>query len=840
MKKSNLIISIGIGLISSIIIATSVICPLYVLQKATNKSTKETKLRFDLPPPPSIDAQNQMLTDSFIESNKEVFFNWVKTYIGDKQILPDGTNIIENDISFDPSTGELVIIYEIDKYYYNDMVIEKTEYVKNYISGFKKINIDIVGSDSLLVNTEAPFVAVINNGNDENITNQWYYDWSISPVVNFTTNNTAQLNVAFNNEGSYVITVDVKEKKDSNKTLCLSKKTIQIKSSYDNSNSNNEVFNVSIVDLNKENKIDNESQFSLNFSPKKPTKSVFYEWQTSSQEVINNNGSDNITIVWKNPGLQKLKVIVYDGNNNLSNIICEDEIFVNVTENKNYKYGLELHGQDLYTNKSYSNQPANFNDVISEANKFIKENLKLEDITKYLEQFINQYINNFINARQCKISSNVLEKNINLDSSKKLNGNIKIEFLFNEDMTSNYTSANRIKGDKEIHNFVFENSSINAYINTAVNNFLSFEIDTKYLQKQIISTKNYTANNIGLLNEKIYLDDIDELTLQLNNSFCSIIPEKLINNLYLITSNKSTDDEKNITKEVITKILNKNATLLVTGKSPITGTNISSPLLCINLSKSYTFNSDYVNQLAWTLGSIFNFTGTKSGSIKIIGNKVYISCSAVFRLISADRVIDLNNNGQPLNSSYAEILSNNIYRNLLEIKNSFIDWYNTSINGDWQTFINSLSIRERVLKIYEWLLPKVSYGGMQSANSSSLNGLLEKKVICEGYANLFSYLSNIFQIECLTIIGEVKLNADASGSGGSHAWNLIKDGNQWLWCDPTWDDGMTAGSDKYITEYCMKTTDEFMTKDTHLNVTNWNGGNDLPILVPNYSKFKDS
>lgn len=837
MKKSNLIISIGIGLVSSIIIAASVICPLYVLQKATSKSSKETKLRFDLPPPPSIDAKNQMLTDSFVENNKQVFFNWVKTYIGDKQILPDGTNIIENDISFDPSTGELVIIYEIDKYYYNDMVIERREYVKNYISGFKKINIDIAGSDSLLVNTEAPFTAVINNGNDENITNQWYYEWSISPEVNFVTSNSPQINVTFNKEGSYVITVDVKEKKDSNKTLCLSKKTIEIKQSLDNSNSNNELFNVSIVNLNKENKVNNESQFSLNFSPKKPTKSVFYEWQTSSQEVINNNGSDNISITWKNPGLQKLKVIVYDGNNSFANVLCEAEISINVLENKNYKYGLELHGKDLYTNKNYTNQPADFNDVINKANIFIKENLKLDDITNYLDQFINRYINNFINARQCNISTNILEKNINLDSNKKLNGNIKVEFLFNEDMISNFTSANRIKGDREIHNFVFENSSINAYINTAINNFLSFEINTKYLQKEIISINHHPTNNVGLLNEKIYLDDINELTLQLNNSFCSIVPEKLINNLYLITSNKSTDDEKNITKEVITKILNKNATLLVTGKSPITGTNISSPLLCIELSKTYKFNNDYVNQLAWSLGSIFNFTGTKSGSIKIINNKVYISCSAVFRLINADRVIDLNNNGQPINSSYTEILSNNIYRNLLEIKNSFIDWYSTSINSDWQTFINSLSIKERVLKIYEWLLPKVSYGGMQSANSSSLNGLLEKKVICEGYANLFSYLSNVFQIECLTIIGEVKLNADASGAGGSHAWNLIKDGNQWLWCDPTWDDGMTAGSDKYITEYCMKTTDEFMTKDTHLNVTNWNNGNDLPIQVPNYKKI---
>ena len=39
---------------------------------------------------------------------------------------------------------------------------------------------------------------------------------------------------------------------------------------------------------------------------------------------------------------------------------------------------------------------------------------------------------------------------------------------------------------KNIHNFVFENSKIESYVNTVTSNFVSFKITTKHLQKQFI------------------------------------------------------------------------------------------------------------------------------------------------------------------------------------------------------------------------------------------------------------------------------------------------------------------------------------------------------------------
>lgn len=506
---------------------------------------------------------------------------------------------------------------------------------------------------------------------------------------------------------------------------------------------------------------------------------------------------------------------------------------------ENLRYGFEIDGKDEYTQRIYTNEVISFEKAIENGNDFVKNNLSEIDIKSYIETYVGIYAKRFQTMNTNNLNWMLEENNIKLNANKTISGNIKVKFTYISDLTPSLMSASRKSGDIEYHNFVFENSKIEAYINTSISNTLSFKIQTKWLQKQLISKADSSKNfNIGIKNEFMYLDDIDDLTLQLNDSIFNIDINKYVENMYLYSI--ANTNEKALLKEVLTKICSRNISVLVLGISPITNNTISAPILEIELSEGYlNIRSDFLRELTFELASLFNFVKSLKPAI-LRENKLYIDSGATLTNYKpSDKLIYDLSNSLPIDylEIFREYKSINIFQENFKIKERLIQLQKSTIaTSSWKEYITSLSDRQKAELIYKWLLPYVSYG--QSLNDvSQIGGFVNNgessKVLCEGYAHLFQYMGNILQTKTIGITGLVMANAnpDEPAQPGKHAWNLININGTWLWCDPTWDDSMLVGSDGYNDVYFLKTTEEFFTPTTHSNVENWSNGQLLPIKI---------
>lgn len=608
-------------------------------------------------------------------------------------------------------------------------------------------------------------------------------------------------------------------------------------------------YNVSISKQNENNIVGKVSSYtaSLTSSDNSPLPTpLYYDWNIQpNNQPINNNGNKSINITWTNRGEYNLSVKVYKGSNQNGELLAKSTpISISVQPLKDLKYGFAVDGTDEITNRKYTNQKTTFDQAIANANDFVKNKLTQQVINDALTLFANNYAKGVKNIRDSKLDYVIQQNNIKLNSDKTISGNIEIKFTFTDTTSGGITNQTRENGDVEVHNFVFENSKIEPYINTVTSNFLSFKITSKYLQKRIIfkNPDNIMKNlNVGLVDEVVYLDASNDLTLQLNNSTLTLNYDKFFQTNYLY--NWANDDEKAVIKEVLTTLARGEGRLKAYGKDPSRPLNISAPIYTVRLSKQYNnLRPSFATNLSWTIASLYNFISPLK-PCTIINNEIHFNADTLQGLVNdtnnSNKVIDLDNNSTIYNEKFYDTKSNNIYGYERQIKGVFIEKYQQQIGDDWDAFLNKTSDRIKAEKIYDWMLPLVSYGQSQKF-ASQIGGIIYGKVICQGYASLFTYLANIFNLKALTITGLVAdgANPGQTDSAGKHAWNLVMIDNDWLWADPTWDDSMNPSSPTYLKDNFLIPTNKFFTPTTHLNVENWNSGLDLPVKIPTVSNIQ--
>lgn len=139
-----------------------------------------------------------------------------------------------------------------------------------------------------------------------------------------------------------------------------------------------------------------------------------------------------------------------------------------------------------------------------------------------------------------------------------------------------------------------------------------------------------------------------------------------------------------------------------------------------------------------------------------------------------------------------------------------------SVKNQILATVNGNSIYDAVLKIHNWLVDNVEYDTtLNRTNTHNVYGtLIEKNVVCEGYARTFKYLLDCANIPCVVVSGK--------GNNGSateyHAWNYVKIDNQWYAVDVTWDDpimtGAAVSTDKYKYRYFLKGYSQF--RESHI------------------------
>lgn len=142
----------------------------------------------------------------------------------------------------------------------------------------------------------------------------------------------------------------------------------------------------------------------------------------------------------------------------------------------------------------------------------------------------------------------------------------------------------------------------------------------------------------------------------------------------------------------------------------------------------------------------------------------------------------------------------NALNSLENIKNDIV---NQVANDDKYT---------KIKKIHDFLVDYIEYDtSMERLNTRNIYGaLVEKSVVCEGYAEAFKYLMDAVEIPCVEIVGT---GTNSVGQTESHAWNYVLLHNMWYAVDVTWDDPTIIGNGTIPkttkTRYFLKGATEF-------------------------------
>ena len=101
--------------------------------------------------------------------------------------------------------------------------------------------------------------------------------------------------------------------------------------------------------------------------------------------------------------------------------------------------------------------------------------------------------------------------------------------------------------------------------------------------------------------------------------------------------------------------------------------------------------------------------------------------------------------------------------------------------------LNENNNKEHSLILHDWLVSNCTYGDgdmFPDASHSIIGALLFSKCVCEGYAKAYKYLADLIKMRCIVITGK---GIHPDGSEVGHAWNIIKEKNNFYHVDITFD-----------------------------------------------------
>lgn len=133
---------------------------------------------------------------------------------------------------------------------------------------------------------------------------------------------------------------------------------------------------------------------------------------------------------------------------------------------------------------------------------------------------------------------------------------------------------------------------------------------------------------------------------------------------------------------------------------------------------------------------------------------------------------------------------------------------------------------EEIKNIHNLIIDNMEYDeSLSNSNIRNIYGaLIERKIVCEGYAKVYKYLLDKINVENIIVVG---YGINSSGRQEEHAWNYLKLNDNWYAVDVTWDDpiiiggGRLTNSNRY--RYFLKGSDDFNTSHTPTGKASENG-----------------
>ena len=114
---------------------------------------------------------------------------------------------------------------------------------------------------------------------------------------------------------------------------------------------------------------------------------------------------------------------------------------------------------------------------------------------------------------------------------------------------------------------------------------------------------------------------------------------------------------------------------------------------------------------------------------------------------------------------------------------------------------------QKISQLNNYLVDTITYDEtLNRANTRNIYGaLIEKQVVCEGYAKALKYVLDAIDIPCVLVSGTA---TNSDGQTESHLWNYVQIEQNWYAVDSTWNDPVIVGggspTNAMKTEYLCK------------------------------------
>lgn len=116
--------------------------------------------------------------------------------------------------------------------------------------------------------------------------------------------------------------------------------------------------------------------------------------------------------------------------------------------------------------------------------------------------------------------------------------------------------------------------------------------------------------------------------------------------------------------------------------------------------------------------------------------------------------------------------------------------------------ISNMSEYGKVRIIHDYIVKNIFYD-YDYKNYSAYNAIIDKNVVCQGFASLAYKMFKEAGVKTRIITGWVN-------KGSSHAWNIVRIDGQWFNIDTTWDENLSTRDKMNLNyDYCLKNEEDF-------------------------------
>ena len=131
---------------------------------------------------------------------------------------------------------------------------------------------------------------------------------------------------------------------------------------------------------------------------------------------------------------------------------------------------------------------------------------------------------------------------------------------------------------------------------------------------------------------------------------------------------------------------------------------------------------------------------------------------------------------------------------------------------------------QKVQAIYNWITANVKYDYSHLSDPAywpqytAYAAAVQKKAVCQGYANLFYRLANDAGVDCRIITGKAYNGTQTE----DHAWNIVRMEDEKYYClDATWDAGLEPESYEYFLKGLTSFSKDHRAETDELNTPYW-------------------